>query len=203
MSKVYGFCKAGCKYPVVREDDFLKAAAFIEMDTNVLDIGNKYKIFDKGVNSWLVKIVFKFKMNYRGNVSEQTINLTLPMFDKYNPYLTIKLCDVKLNDLETSMSIVYDVNDERKTYTYNTNDNDAIVVNGSVVCEVINADKVWLINETGGYKLGGSSNGLPIEVATEEEMTAALITDNVGKIYKYTGITGTYTNGALYQVVIE
>lgn len=41
---------------------------------------------------------------------------------------------------------------------------------------------------------------LPIEVATEEEMNALLETAGIGDIYKYTGETGVYENGALYVV---
>lgn len=39
---------------------------------------------------------------------------------------------------------------------------------------------------------------LPIEVSTEAEMTALLESGEVGGVYKYTGTTGTYENGALY-----
>lgn len=49
--------------------------------------------------------------------------------------------------------------------------------------------------------LGG---GLPIEVSSTEEMDALLVTENIGKIYKFIGTTdSTYTNGELYQVVEE
>lgn len=41
---------------------------------------------------------------------------------------------------------------------------------------------------------------LPIEVSTEAEMTALLISGEVGGVYKYTGTTGTYENGALYML---
>lgn len=41
---------------------------------------------------------------------------------------------------------------------------------------------------------------LPIEISTEAEMTALLKTAEVGSVYKYTGTTGTYENGALYVV---
>lgn len=47
---------------------------------------------------------------------------------------------------------------------------------------------------------------LPIEIATENEMTAILTNataDSVGAVYKYTGTTGTYENGALYVVEKE
>lgn len=47
------------------------------------------------------------------------------------------------------------------------------------------------------------ATGEPVEVATEAEMSALLTNAteaDVGKIYKYTGTTGTYENGALYQI---
>lgn len=50
---------------------------------------------------------------------------------------------------------------------------------------------------------GSSVSGKPIEVATEEEMTALLTAENIGKVYKYTGATGTYENGALYVVGLD
>lgn len=43
-----------------------------------------------------------------------------------------------------------------------------------------------------------ANSALPIEVATEAEMTALLTSGEVGGVYKYTGTTGTYENGALY-----
>lgn len=44
---------------------------------------------------------------------------------------------------------------------------------------------------------------LPIEVATEVEMNALLETAEIGAVYKYTGESGTYENGALYVVEEE
>ena len=43
---------------------------------------------------------------------------------------------------------------------------------------------------------------LPTEIATDVEMTAILENDEteVGSVYKYTGESGTYENGALYVV---
>lgn len=43
-----------------------------------------------------------------------------------------------------------------------------------------------------------SDSPLPIEVSTEAEMTALLTSGEIGGVYKYTGTTGTYENGALY-----
>lgn len=45
------------------------------------------------------------------------------------------------------------------------------------------------------------TTGFPLEVSTEAEMTAVLsnvAASDIGKIYKYTGTTGTYTQGELY-----
>lgn len=44
---------------------------------------------------------------------------------------------------------------------------------------------------------------LPIEVSTEAEMTALLESGEIGGVYKYTGTTGTYENGALYVLEEE
>lgn len=46
----------------------------------------------------------------------------------------------------------------------------------------------------------GFEPSIPLEVSTESEMTALLDTAEVGSVYKYTGESGTYENGALYVV---
>lgn len=53
-----------------------------------------------------------------------------------------------------------------------------------------------------GYGKGAevADSPLPNEVVTEAEMSALLETAKVGSVYKYTGATGTYENGALYVV---
>jgi hypothetical protein len=50
---------------------------------------------------------------------------------------------------------------------------------------------------------GGTDSAIPIEVATEAEMTALLTSGEVGGVYKYVGATGTYENGALYVLEAE
>ena len=42
----------------------------------------------------------------------------------------------------------------------------------------------------------------PIEISTDAEMEAVLTSNNVGKVYKFTGISDTYTNGDLYIVEV-
>lgn len=56
------------------------------------------------------------------------------------------------------------------------------------------------LDEMASIKLGGT----PIEVTTAEAMDALLVTENIGKVYKFVGTTDdTYTNGELYQVIEE
>ena len=43
---------------------------------------------------------------------------------------------------------------------------------------------------------------VPIEISTDAEMEAVLISSNVGKVYKFTGTSDTYTNGDLYIVEV-
>ena len=42
----------------------------------------------------------------------------------------------------------------------------------------------------------------PIEISTDAGMEAVLTSDNVGKVYKFTGRSNTYTNGDLYIVEV-
>jgi len=42
--------------------------------------------------------------------------------------------------------------------------------------------------------------GEVIEVSTDSGMSDVLTAENVGKAYKFTGTTGTYTNGDIYIV---
>lgn len=49
---------------------------------------------------------------------------------------------------------------------------------------------------------GGTDSALPIEVSTEAEMTALLESGEIGGVYKYTGASGTYENGAYYVLAV-
>ena len=49
---------------------------------------------------------------------------------------------------------------------------------------------------------GAYVDSTPIEISTDAGMEAVLTSDNVGKVYKFTGTTGTYTNGDLYIVEV-
>ena len=49
---------------------------------------------------------------------------------------------------------------------------------------------------------GSYVDSTPIEISTDAEMEAVLTSNNVGKVYKFIGASGTYTNGDLYVVEV-
>jgi hypothetical protein len=88
--------------------------------------------------------------------------------------------------------------------------------NGSVVATIPSGNKATIPIKDLKMKTdivitvpSGSGGGtvkdsaLPIEVSTEAEMTALLESGEVGGVYKYTGTTGTYENGALYVLEVS
>ncbi len=77
--------------------------------------------------------------------------------------------------------------------------------NGSVVATIPNGNKATIPIADKKMKSDlvvtvpeATDSAIPIEVATEAEMNALLESGEVGGVYKYTGTTGTYENGALY-----
>ena len=74
-------------------------------------------------------------------------------------------------------------------------------IDSNIVAENIKKD-VTILGVTGTLESGTS--GVPIDVATADEMSVLLVADNVGKVYRFTGTTDSmYTNGDLYEVVSE
>ena len=61
---------------------------------------------------------------------------------------------------------------------------------------------IEIFGVTGEYE-GTADSALPIEVSSEIEMNALLSSGTVGGVYKYTGTTGTYENGALYVLEVD
>ena len=47
---------------------------------------------------------------------------------------------------------------------------------------------------------GSYEDSTPIEISTDSEMEAVLTSENVGKVYKFTGTSDTYVNGDFYVV---
>lgn len=50
--------------------------------------------------------------------------------------------------------------------------------------------------------MSGGIEGIPIEISTDAGMEAVLTSENIGKVYKFTGTSDTYTNGDLYIVEV-
>ena len=65
--------------------------------------------------------------------------------------------------------------------------------------QVVFEDIIGFI-ETYAVRVSDGGTSIPAEVATEAELTALLDTADVGSVYKYTGETDTFENGALYVV---
>lgn len=78
-----------------------------------------------------------------------------------------------------------------------------VAVNGSIYTwELLSSDlsNYYTKSEINALLENIQAGGSPIEISTEEEMTALLETAEIGTIYKYTGESGIYENGALYVV---
>ena len=75
--------------------------------------------------------------------------------------------------------------------TYNSKTTE--VANGKIATLSCNGKKM-----KSDIDIEATDSPLPIKVSTEAEMTALLTSGEVGGVYKYTGTTGTYENGALY-----
>ena len=72
-------------------------------------------------------------------------------------------------------------------------------IDSNIVAENIKKD-VTILDVVGTLETASAIT----DVATSSEMTALLTSENVGKVYRFTGTTdSTYTNGDLYEVVSE
>ena len=84
---------------------------------------------------------------------------------------------------------------------------DKLICNKSDLVNIANSVRTKL-GVTDSYyvsQLGAliGSISIPIEISTDAQMGAVLTSDNVGKVYKFTGTSGTYTNGDLYIVEVS
>lgn len=87
-----------------------------------------------------------------------------------------------------------------------------LAVEGDVICSVTVAGSNYNYStnefiievgpspyaDAGGSVETESNSAIPVEVSSESEMTELLTSGEVGGVYKYTGVTGTYEKGALY-----
>lgn len=131
-----------------------------------------------------------------------------------------------LSEIEVKGTITYAYNgqDEGSQYSYYLNGGSvikdkaywlrSIYNNDASFCFVrgdsgsVNYQGAWNYNYGLGISFAfcvGSSPapviaGLPIEATTDQEMTNALVEDNLGKVYKFTGTSDTYDNNAIYII---
>lgn len=90
--------------------------------------------------------------------------------------------------------------------TYDVTDKEKVVVNIKPRLSNLGVSSNGTYNATESGFDGYSSVdvyvplGRAIEISTEEEMSAALTSNSLHTIFKYTGTTGTYTNGNMYII---
>lgn len=83
-------------------------------------------------------------------------------------------------------------------------DGDKLTTLGDVVRGITNNSNKMTVDqmiETLSNLSASGSSGEAIEVETSEEMDALLVAENIGLVYKYTGVTNeNYTYGKLYTI---
>ena len=84
---------------------------------------------------------------------------------------------------------------------------DKVICNKSDLVNIANSvrTKLGVTNPYYVSDLSGAIDSIavtPIEISTDAGMEAVLTSNNVGKVYKFTGTSDTYTNGDLYIVEV-
>lgn len=162
MSKVYGFCKAGCKYPVVKEEDFIKTANSIPLEsvngTYHLELLKRYRIYqDVNETQWefSITVYVTEELMEEGEVFTETYSqvITLPEFVPYSDKVDFRLISVNwVDNGEPGCYIYYDWNGERKSYYFY--DQLWRTSYKSIYATVTgNPNKVLLLNEDGTVTL--------------------------------------------------
>lgn len=105
---IYGTCPAGCLWETVHKDDFLRSASVArvradESGSVSLEFGRKYKIKKTVANttSW----GFAVSATFYHSIEKETlvfniVNSGNPATTKYEEYLTIRMCEIYLNNYE-------------------------------------------------------------------------------------------------------
>lgn len=106
--------------------------------------------------------------------------------------ITVAEINFSENREDVYSSDIYHINN--RIFLYNSNGLWELLTKDDLKTLEYNCDGEWLT-----YYLRPDT-ALPVEVATESEMTALLDAAEIGGVYKYTGKSGTYENGALYTV---
>ena len=101
---------------------------------------------------------------------------------------------------ETSITLNAGTGDQYVPAGHYSDISTKLVLNSDAASKIKQGEVI--LGVTGSYAGSGSA----IEVATEAEMANILSSataDDNGKIYRYTGTTGTYVNGALYYLEVQ
>ena len=163
--KVYGFCDAGCRRRVPTYDEFLQSASIVKMDATdgefTLEVGKKYRIakMEKNATTWGFVITAKIRQ-YDSATQSVYATLSLPSCTKYDKYLTIRVLDVVLGQLEVGgrpMYVVAEVNGkiEQISTSQNTNSKGdceikSVTVSLATECFLVNEDANIVLDPSGG-----------------------------------------------------
>lgn len=192
--KVYGFCEAGCRYPVTPYEEFEKSASLIEAQVDdagncALDFGKTYKIYPKVDASGTRNATFRVKGIYRG--AECSFDIFQHGATTKDPYIVIVAAEAFAdydfdNDGASSIFMPYKSKtrykaEAEKTAVFAVDLDDYPAIVGDFVdtsLTVSNVEKVYAYNEEAEIVVYGKS---AYEVAldngfegTEEEWLASL-----------------------------
>ena len=166
MSKVYGFCDAGCRFRVPTYDEFAKSASIIKVSpesdgTYILEKGYAYKIIGGSA--------IKFDWQGRGEIANDSGSITIDLpSNTYNKFTCF-------DDDGNGYYILYELNGERKeasinsTYMYEIN----------YTCTVLSAEEVYIFNEDATITAEDGKSAYEVALAkgfegTEAEWLASL-----------------------------
>lgn len=186
---------------------------------NFTSNGNSYTSFvtQYGGEFGMAQIYYDSTLAYGGdmdtswqNEAYKTINITSePTDEAFITWLTANATQQASEEEEPTTSVVTVEYDGLVVATIPSGNKATIpIANKKMKTDIV----ITVPSGSGGGSSGGGESGgggtvkdsaLPIEVSTEAEMTALLTSGEVGGVYKYTGTTGTYENGALYVLEEE
>ena len=175
VTKIAGYCDG------IKEVERAFTEITITEQRASLSTGKKYKIVDNATG-WNLEINYVFAINNKGTITDKTVTFTLPTFDPAKPYVFFKLVSAELytgssGGVETAIKLVYEINGEQHTYTYDTYDLNYLIEFKDDPCYVIDATKVYEVDEEAGVIL--KTNTVFIKYADDAQGT---------------NMTDTYTN---------
>lgn len=194
--KVYGYCPAGCKYEVVKMEDFQKSAPCIQIPMNStgkteLEVGRKYKIYSEAyaVVAWKAKMTVTVTSISAHTQSEILANGS---YDQYRGYFYFQLFSVTY--ASNKCTAIYEVNGVRKTTVF---DFPATLQDNSTKLYVEGAQKIFAVNDGANeFEVTGVGIESIAKTGTSGLVDTYTITLTNGETYSFTVTNGSSGGGA-------